>query len=191
MRPSRIFRWIIRLFLLVFTLALSGVSLLGGFSAVTVLDPDSYNVNIPDGEITSNFDITNKPAMFISVPFNITNVGVYDLDDVILSFQIGMIFGNASTPTNETTNVKIFDKTETYGSVLHGEILKDYFNGTASDGFLLSKIPDPSEIDRFRNPDIVFKANFTFSAMYSLRLYRFTVNLINYDLGEIEIPYVP
>jgi hypothetical protein len=191
MRPSRIFRWIVRLFLLVFTLSLSGVSLLGGFSAVTILDPDSYNVNIPDGPIVANLDITNKATMSISVPFNITNVGVYDLDEIIIGFQIGLIYGNTSTPLNDTTNVKIFDKTENYGSVLHGQVLKDTFSGLGTDGFIFANIPDPSDVDRFRDPDLVFHANFTFSAMYSLRLYKFTVNLINYSLGQFEIPYIP
>ncbi len=187
MRPSRIFRWIVRLFLLVFTLSLTGVSLLGGFSAVTILDPDSYNVNIPDGPIVANFDITNKSAMSISIPFNITNVGVYDLDEITIGFQIGMIYGNASTLLNETTNVKIFDKTQNYGSVLHGDVLKDIFSGLGSDGFIFANIPALIEIDRFRNPDLEFHANFTFSAMYSLRLYKFTVNLINYSLGVLDI----
>ena len=185
MRPSRIFRWIVRIFLLVFTLSLSGVSLLGGFSAVTILDPDSYNVNIPDGPIIVNFDINNKPANSISVPFNITNVGVYDLDEITLSFQIGVIFGNASTPTNETTNIRIFDKTVNYGSVAHGQVLKDTFSGVGSDGFIFLNIPDPAEVDYTRTPyALEFHANFTFSAMYSLQLYKFTVNLLNYSLGH-------
>jgi hypothetical protein len=185
MRPSRIFRWIVRLFLLVFTLSLTGVSLLGGFSAVTILDPDSYNVNIPDGPIVANFDITNKPTMSISVPFNITNVGVYDLDEVTIGFQIGLIYGNVSAPLNETANVKIFDKTENYGTVLHGQVLKAIFSGLGSDGFIFANIPDPSEVDYYRTPyALEFHANFTFSAMYSLRLYKFTVNLINYTLGH-------
>ena len=190
MRPSRIFRWIVRVFLLVFTLALSGVSLLGGFSAVTILDPDSYNVNIPDesaGPITFNFDINNNAANSISVPFNITNVGVYDLDEIILSFQIGVIFGNASTPTNETTNNRIFDKTVNYGTVPHGQVLKDTFSGLGSDGFIFQNIPELAEVDLTRTPDLIFHANFTFSAMYSLQLYKFTVNLINYSLAEINI----
>ena len=190
MRPSRIFRWVVRIFLLVFTLALSGVSLLGGFSAVTVLDPDSYNVNIPDESSESiqfNFNIYNIPATSITIPFNITNVGVYDLDNIILSFQIGVIFGNASTPTNETTNNLIFDKTVNYGSVPHGQVLKDEFSGLGTDGFILTNIPEPIEVDINRTPDLTFHANFTFSAMYSLQLYKFTVNLINYSLAEINI----
>jgi hypothetical protein len=188
MRPSRIFRWVIRLFLLVFTLALSGVSLLGGFSAVTILDPDSYNVNIPDGPIVVNFDITNKPNMSISVPFNITNVGVYDLDEIILSFQIGMLFANTSKPLNATSNVRIFDKTVNYGAVAHGQVLKDSFSGLGSDGFIFSNIPDLSEVDTTKTPDLRFHANFTFSAKYSLQLYEFTVNLINYSLGVFNFP---
>lgn len=188
MRPSRIFRWIVRIFLLVFTLALSGVSLLGGFSAVTILDPDSYNVNIPDGPIVANFDITNKPNMSISVPFNITNVGVYDLDEITLSFQIGVIYGDTSKPLNATSNVRIFDKTVNFGTVPHGQLLKNTFSGLGADGFILPNIPDPVDVDTTRTPDLEFHANFTFSAMYSLQLYQFTVNLINYSLGVFNFP---
>ena len=184
MRPSRIFRWIVRLFLLVFTLALSGVSLLGGFSAVTVLDPDSYAVNIPDGPIQSNFNIMDMPNMNITVPFNITNIGVYDLDEITIGFQIGMIFADTLKPLNATSNVRIFDKTINYGSVAHGQVLKDTFSGLGSDGFIFSNIPDISQVDTTGTPDLIFHANFTFSAMYSLQLYKFTVNLINYSVGE-------
>ena len=70
-RYSRVFRWVVRGFLLVFTLSLSAVSFLGGYSAMTILDPKVHNVNIPDGKITANFNITDPSGMYINVPFNI------------------------------------------------------------------------------------------------------------------------
>ena len=45
MRKSRVFRWIVRAFLLVFTLSLSAVSILGGWSAVTILNPEAEDIN--------------------------------------------------------------------------------------------------------------------------------------------------
>jgi hypothetical protein len=124
MRYSRVFRWVVRGFLLVFTLSLSAVSLLGGFSAMTIFDPNVNNVNVPDGDITANFDITNTSGMFVNVPFNISNSGVYDLTNITLGFQVAMTYGNASTPLNETTTVIIFDKTQFFGSVSQGVTLK-------------------------------------------------------------------
>ena len=185
-RPSRVFRWVIRGFLLIFTLSLSAVSLLGGFSAVTILDPNVNNVNIPDGDITANFDITNPSGMYINVPFNISNSGVYDLTNIILSFQVAMTYGDASTPLNDTTTVKIFDKEEVFDIIAQGDTLKGNLIGSGSDGFIFANLPDPStEVDWTRTPyALEFYANLTFSASYSLNLYTFTVNIINFPAGH-------
>ena len=185
-RFSRVFRWIIRGFLLVFTLSLSAVSLLGGFSAITILDPSVQNIKIPDGDITSNFDISNPSAMYINVPYNISNTGVYDLTNIALSFQVSMTYGDASTPLNETTTVIIFDKEEIIGTIAKGVSLKSDFIGTASDGFIAVNMPDPlTEVDWYRTPyALEFHASLKFSASYSLNLYTFKVNIINFPAGH-------
>ena len=176
-RPSRVFRLIVRVFLLVFTLSLSAVSILGGWSAVTILNPSSNDINIPDGDIIANFDIGNS-SIEVIVPFNITNGGVYELSNVFLRFQVGMTFGNTSTLNNDTTTVQIFDTPVSYGSVLPGQTLKANYSGTGS-------LP-LSEVDWFRSPNALeFHANLTFSASYSLNLYTFAVNIINFSLGAI------
>jgi len=182
-RYSRLFRWIVRGFLLVFTLSLSAVSLLGGFSAMTIFDPNVNNVNIPDGDITANFDITNPSGMYINVPFNISNSGVYDLTNIQLSFQVAMTYGNASTPLNDTTTVKIFDKSQFFGTITQGYLLKANLTGSASD---FANLPDPTtEVDWYRAPyALEFYANLTFSSSYSLNLYTFTVNIINFTAGH-------
>jgi len=184
MRPSRIFRWIVRIFLLVFSLSLSAVSLLGGFSAVTVLDPDSYNIAIPDESeypVSANFNISNPSGMFINIPFNISNVGVYNLNEIVIGFQIRMTFGNASTPLNDTTTVEILNENHEFGNIAHGDTLKANFTAT---NFV--NIPDPStEVDWTRSPYVLeFYAGFTFSAWYSLNLYRFTVHVVNFSIGH-------
>ena len=176
MRPSRVFRWIVRAFLLVFTLSLSTVSLLGGWSAVTILNPGSDDINIPDGPIIVNFDIGNS-SMDITVPFNISNGGVYELSDIFLRFQVGMTFGNTSTLNNDTTTVQIFDTPQSYGNIIPGQTLKANYSGSGS-------LP-LSEVDWFRSPyALEFHANLTFRASYSLNLYTFTVNIINFSLGH-------
>jgi len=182
-RPSRVFRWVVRLFLLVFTLSLSAVGFLGGFSAVTILNPDSYNINVPDGPIEVDLNITSTSSMLIILPFNITNAGVYDLTNIEISFQVSMTYGNTLLPGNASTTVKIFDKSHFYGNVAHGGFLKSSLNGTAADGFILPNIPPLSNIDWYRTPYILeYHANLTFRASYSLDLYTFTTTIINYSI---------
>jgi len=176
MRPSRVFRWAIRALLLVSTLSLSAVSILGGWSAVMILNPSSNDINIPDGPIIVNLNIGNS-SMEIIVPFNISNGGVYELSNISLRFQVGMTFGNTSTLNNDTTTVQIFNTLQSYGAVLPGQTLKTNYSGTGS-------LP-LSEVDRFRSPNALeFYANLTFRASYSLNLYTFTVNIINLSLGN-------
>ena len=176
MRPSRVFRWVVRAFLLVFTLSLSAVSILGGWSAVTILNPGSDDINIPDGPIMVNLDIGNS-TIEITVPFNISNGGVYELSNIFLKFQVGMTFGNSSTPLNDTTTVLIFDTPQSYGSVAPGQTLKANYSGSGS-------LP-LSEVDWTRSPYILeFYASLMFSASYSLNLYTFTVAIINVSLGH-------
>ena len=187
MRYSRLFRWVVRGFLLVFTLSLSAVSFLGGLSAMTILDPKVNNIKIPDGDIISNFDITNPSGMYINVPYNISNPGVYNLTKIQLSFQVSMTYGDASTPLNETTTAIIFYKEEFIGTIAQGDFLKSNLIGTASDGFITANFPDPStEVDWYRAPyALEFYITLTFSASYSLDLYTFTVNIINFPAGHI------
>ena len=183
-RYSRLFRWIVRGFLLVFTLSLSAVSLLGGFSAMTIFDPNVNNVNVPDGDITANFDISNPSGMFINVPFNISNSGVYDLTKIKLRFQVAMTY--ASIPLVDNITIKIFDKEQSFGNIAQGVTLRANLTGSISDGFIIANIPNPStEVDWTRTPyALEFYANLTFSASYSLNLYTFTVNIINFPAGH-------
>ena len=183
-RYSRLFRWVIRAFLLVFTLSLSAVGFLGGFSAVTILDPNSYNVNVPDGPVVANFNITNPSSMQVILPFNITNAGVYDLTNIAISFQVSMTYEDKLNG-NLSTTIKIFDKSHVYGTVAHGGFLKSSLNGTGADGFILPNIPPLVNINMDRTPHVLdFHANLTFSASYSLNLYTFTTTILNYSIGH-------
>jgi len=175
MRPSRVFRWIVRAFLLVFTLSLSAVSILGGWSAVTILNPGSDDIDIGDPIV--NLDVGNS-SIEITVPLNISNGGVYELSDIFLNIQTSMIFGNTSTPGNETTTVQIFDDTpHSYGSVLPGQTLEENY-------VRIGSLP-LSEVDRYRSPNALeFYASLMFKASYSLNLYTFTVKIIHFSIGN-------
>lgn len=178
MRPSRVLRWIVRIFLLVFTLSLSAVSLLGGWSAVTILNPEGDDINIPDGPIIVNPNIGNS-SIQISVPFNITNGGVYELSNIELGFQLDMRFENVSAG-NATTTVQIFNKHRFYGNVLPGATLKANFNGSGTLPLF--------DVNTDRNPDLEFFASLLFRASYSLNLYTFTVGIVNVSLGNFDLP---
>ena len=158
---------------------------MGVFSAVTILDPNSYNVNVPDGPVVANFNITNPSSMQVILPFNITNAGVYDLTNIEINFHVSMTYGNTLLPGNASTTVKIFDKSHFYGTVAHGGFLKSSLSGNATDGFIIPNIPFPVNIDWYRSPYVLdFHANLTFSASYSLNLYTFTTTIINYSIGH-------
>ncbi|MHA1197588.1 MAG: hypothetical protein ACTSSM_16040 [Promethearchaeota archaeon] len=62
MRPSRVFRWIVRIFLLILTTCMSVVSFLGSYSAVLILSTPG-NINVPSGPIQANLNITNPSGM--------------------------------------------------------------------------------------------------------------------------------
>jgi hypothetical protein len=174
-----VFRWIVRIFLLVFTLSLSTVSILGGWSAVTILNPEADDINIPDGNIILITNTTTS-SIQITVPFNITNGGVYELSNISIGFQLDMTFGNTSTLNNDTTTVRVFDEFQEFGSVLPGQTLKENFTGSGT-------LP-LSEVDWYRSPPLDYYASLIFSASYSLNLYTVTVAIINVSVGSYTPP---
>ena len=188
MRPSRVFRWIVRLFLLVLTLSMTIVSTLGALSAVLILE-DPNNIQVPSGPIESNFDITDLSSMYLRVPFNITNAGYYDLTNLNIEFQISMVYDhvNLTLPgVNTTTSVLIFEKSISFPTIIHGTTYNGLFNAASGDGFLPSNFPNATtEIDWTKTPYVAeFYANFSLSASYSLDLISFSVNAFNYSVGH-------
>ncbi|MBY8987859.1 MAG: hypothetical protein KGD61_05345, partial [Candidatus Lokiarchaeota archaeon] len=148
------------------------VSILGGWSAVTILNPSSDDINIPDGDIIFIPNIGNS-TVEITVPFNISNGGVYELSHIFLRFQLDMTFENTSN-SNTTTTVRIFDTPQSFGSVLPGNTLKANYSG-------LGTLP-LTEVNWAYGLD--FYAGLMFSASYSLNLYTFRVAIINISLGH-------
>jgi hypothetical protein len=188
MRPSRVFRWIVRLFLLVLTLSMTVVSLLGGMSAALILG-DPNNIRVPSGTIQYNFNITDVNSMYLRVPFNITNAGYFDLTNLKIDFKISMIYDhvNLTTPgVNTTTSVLIFDKSINFPTILHGMSYNGLFNASSGDGFIVSNFPNATtQIDWTRSPVAEFYSNFSLSASYSLDLISFKVNAFNISVGYL------
>ena len=185
MRPSRVFRWIVRMFIFILTLSMTVVSILGALSAVMILGNMNENIKIPAGPPSTNFDITNPSSMNITIPFNITNPGYFDITNLIVDIEISMTFGNASTPTNETTRTIIFNKAQTFPNIIRGQTYSGAFFGNSSD-FIEANFPNATtEIDWFRTPVLEFHGNFTISAYYSLDLIAFVFGINNVTLGTI------
>lgn len=189
MRPSRIFRWIVRLFLLVLTLSMTVVSILGGMSAALILG-DPNNIQIPSGAIDSNFNITDLDSMYLSFPFEIRNEGYFDLTNLNLEFKVSMVYDhvNLTLPgVNTTTSVLIFEKSITFPTILHKTTYNGLFSASSGDGFLASNFPDViTDIDWTRTPHAVdFYANFSLSASYSLDLISFSVDAYNISAGYL------
>jgi hypothetical protein len=142
---------------------------------VTILNPAGDDINIPDGPIIIIPDLGNS-TIDITIPFNITNGGVYELSDIFLRFQLDMAFGNTSTINNATSTVRVFDETQNFGSVLPEQTLKANFSGSGT-------LP-LTEVDWYRTPHpLQFYASLIFRASYSLNLYTFTVAIVNVSLG--------
>ncbi len=189
MRISRVFRWSVRIFLLILTLSLTGVSILGSMSAFAILEnPD--NVNVPSGPISANLNISDVNSMYLQVPFNVSNVGFFDLTNLKIEFSIAMIYDHVNltgTGENVTTSTNIFNKAINFPPIPHGQSYNGLFNAASGDGFLPANFPNiTTEIDWYKTPHAIeFYADFIFSASYSLDLISFTVKLFNITVGHL------
>jgi len=191
MRPSRVFRWIIRILILVLTLSVTAVSFLGGYSAIMILsNQDNIGIDTDNADFNLDYNVTTGVIDNINftLPFNITNAGFFDLEDLKLELQIGLQYYHVNltgTGENISQTVKIFDKISSFPTIKKGKTLYGNFTGVYSDfaPFLVS-IPDIADIDLTRVPIFNFYANFTISLTYSLGLHSITLGINNVTVGE-------
>ncbi|MBY9018032.1 MAG: hypothetical protein KGD66_04280 [Candidatus Lokiarchaeota archaeon] len=183
------FRWSVRIFLLVLTLSLTGVSILGSMSAVSILGNED-NVNIPSGPIDANLNISNVNEMYFRVPFNVTNVGFFDLTNLRIEFSVTMVYDHVNLTgigENITSSAIVFNKATVFPPIPNGQTYNGLFNASSGDGFLPINFPNATtEIDWYRTPYAVeFYADFIVSASYSLDLISFSVELFNISVGNL------
>lgn len=195
MRPSRVFRWIIRILILVLTLSVTAVSFLGGMSAIMILsnqdnigiDTDNADVNLDYNETTGVINDIN-----FTLPFNVTNAGFFDLEDLKIGFQIGLEYAHVNltgTGENISQTVKIFDKISSFPTIKKGKTLYGNYTGVYSDfAPFLGRLPDIADIDLTRVPIFNFYANFTISLTYSLGLHSITLGINNVTVGLYPLP---
>lgn len=195
MRPSRVFRWIIRILILVLTISVTAVSLLGGMSAIMILsNQDNIGIDYDNADFNLDYNVTTGVINNINftLPFNITNAGFFDLEDLKLGLQISLEYAHVNltgTGENISQTVKIFDKISSFPTIKKGKTLYDNYTGVYSDfAPFLGGIPDIADIDLTRVPIFNFYGNFTISLTYSLGLHSITFGLNNITLWEYPEP---
>ncbi|MFX1320971.1 MAG: hypothetical protein ACFFAQ_04915 [Promethearchaeota archaeon] len=191
MRPSRVFRWIVRIFIIVLTVSVTAVSFLGGMSAILILsNPDNIEVDTDNADFNIDYNEISGVVNNINftLPFNITNVGFFDLEDLKLGLKIDLEYAHINltgTGENISQTVKIFDKLSSYPTIKKGKTLYGNFTGIYSDfAPYLGNLPDIADIDLTRVPIFNFYANFTISLTYSLGLHSITLGINNITLPE-------
>ena len=191
MRPSRVFRLLFRLFILLLMLSVTVVAFLGGLSAVMILS-NQDNFGIDTGNAEFNIDFNNSTLEIeninFSLPFNLTNVGYFDLENLQLGIQLGLNYSNidgGGPGVNVTRVVKILERMQNFGDIPKG-ITDDFIFFGDNSSFTHTNFPDPiTEIDWFRGPPALeFYANLSISLDYSLGLHSLNITLNDIFVGD-------
>lgn len=192
MRPSRVFRLVFRIFIFLLTISITLVSILGGLSAVLILmNQESIGIDTDDADF--DMQINNSTLEVedfnFTLPFNFTNSGFFDLENLELTISLGMNYSHIDYPVigvNATRQVLIFTRFENFGTIRKGETGTFIFTGDFSN-FNTAVLPNfTTEVDRFRGPPIIeFYANLTISLDYSIGLHKITIGIHNLHVGEM------
>ena len=192
MRASRVFRLIFRIFILILTLSITLVSLIGFFSAVLILQDFDKNINIDTENADFNLDINTTTGEInnidFTLPFNLTNAGYFDIENLRLTLRIAINYSHIDYPSpglNGTRKVIILEKTQRFGTIPKRQTRAYTFSGDYGD-FLLENFPDlTTEVDLLGGPPIFsFYANFTISLDYSIGLHSLRFGVRNMPVGE-------
>jgi len=179
MRAARVFRWTVRIFILLLTGTMTAVSVLGGLSAVQILS-NPANIQIADDPVVFEFDLSQPDKTNVSVPFYLNNDGYYSLNGLNIEINITMVYNT----TNE--EAFIFSKNQTFSDIPAGNFLDSSFDALNGDGFFPGSFPDSFDVSP---AELWF--NISVSARYSLDLLSFSVNLNNLNLFDVPVPVSP
>jgi hypothetical protein len=149
---------------------MSVVSILGGFSAVNILQ-NPANISIPSAPVTGTLNISNPSGMYLEIPYSLTNTGYFDLTDLSFDLDIFMIYNISRIRT------KILDDSYGFPDIIHGQTQTGIYNATS---FIIANIPSPTKID---SSPVNFTGDISFRATYSLGLLAFIVNIYNQSFG--------
>lgn len=190
MRPSRVFRLIFRIFIFLLTISITLVSILGGLSAVLILmNQESIGIDTDDADfdLQINNSTLEVEDFSFTLPFNFTNSGFFDLENLELTINLGMNYSHIDYPVlgvNTTRMVQIFTRLQNFGTIRKGQTGTFTFTGDFSN-FNTAVLPNfTTEVDWFRGPPpIEFYANLTISLDYSIGLHKLTIGIHNLQVG--------
>ena len=188
-RVSRVFRIIFQVFIALLTLSITVVSFLGGLSAVEILsDPANIGIDTNNAELNLDYDLGGFHEGNFTLPFNITNAGYFDLENLQFQVSISLNYSHLDYPApglNETRNVIVFESTENFGTIPKGQTGNFDYTGVTSD-FIAGNFPDPLDVNYLRGPPVFeFYANFTISLLYSNGMHALSIRVINLLIGEL------
>ena len=182
MRPSRVFRLLFRIFISLLTLSVTVVSILGGLSAVLILsNPDNVGIDPDSVEFNLDFNYATREIENVNftLPFNFTNAGYFDLENLELEIQIGMNYShvNWTAPgVNGTRFRRIFEDSKDFGDIPKGKTKYFTFFGD----YAHFSLPNTTDVDwLWGPPTLEFYANFTVSLDYSIRMHHISITLVD------------
>ncbi len=186
MRPSRVFRTIFRIFIFFLTLSVTVVSILGGMSAFMILG-NPNNIGIDPSEMDINFEIIPELNINFTIPFNLTNAGYFDLENLELKVDLAMNFSHVDYPSpgvNQSHIIKVFNKTHNLGTIPKGATGNYNITGLFSEFYFPPLFNFTSDVDwNVGPPAIIFLANFTVSLDYSVGLHSLRIGILNIPVG--------
>jgi len=190
MRPSRVFRLLFRIFVFLLTISVTIVSILGGLSAVLILaDPENLGVDPNEAEFNLSMNYTTFVIQDINftLPFNLTNAGYFDMENLELNIEIALNYSHVDYPVlgvNTTRQILIFTKSQNFGTIPKGTTGFFSFTGLLAD-FNIGVFPNfTTEVDWLRGPPAIeFYANLTISLDYSIGLHSLTIRIFNLLVG--------
>ena len=192
MRPSRVFRIIFRIFIFLLTISITLVSILGGLSAVLILTtPDTIEIDTDNADLDLQINTTTFVIedFNFTLPFNLTNAGYFDLENLNLNISLKMNYSHVDYPApgvNTTRQVEIFTKSEHFGTIPKGTKGTFSFTGDLSN-FNIGVLPNfTTEVDWYRGPPAIeFFANLIINLDYSIGLHAITIGILDLPVGGI------
>ena len=186
MRPSRVFRLLFRIFIALLTLSVTMVSILGGLSAVLIIQDyeDNIQIDFDNAEFNLYVNITTLKIENInfSLPFKLNNTGFFDIENLGLELEFFLNYSHIDGMMNDTRVVMILNKTQNLGDIPSGEIGDFVFFGENS-SFIYPNFPPVLDINWLRVPHVFeFYANFTVSLDYSIGLHSLSITILNHFL---------
>jgi hypothetical protein len=146
------------------------------------------NIGIDPSEMDMNFNMSPLNINF-TLPFNLTNAGYFDLENLELKVDLAMNYSHVDYPApgvNQSRVIKIFSESQDLGKIPKGTTGNFNFTGIFSDFYFPPLFNITSDVDwTVGPPAILFFANFTVSLDYSIGLHSLRIGILNIPVGGL------